>query len=60
MPARPLTPPDRDRFLPDVTAELECYREIGPGIVARVVRETQHKVFAPPILGSKAVGKYGR
>jgi hypothetical protein len=33
--AQPIAPQDRDRFLRDVAAELEKYREVGVGIVGR-------------------------
>ena len=60
--ARPLQPHERDQFLRDVAAELERYRsDIGPGLVARVAREAQRKVFDPPSFsGDRGVGKYAR
>jgi hypothetical protein len=57
--ARPIPPPSRDRFLREVAAELSKYPEIGPGLVGRVVRETQRKYFDPPRFTSGPVGKYG-
>lgn len=55
--ARPLRPKDRDPFLRDVAAELANQRERGPGVIYRVVRETQRKFFDPPNL-SRSVSEY--
>jgi hypothetical protein len=54
--ARPLQPQARSAFLVDVASELAKQRELGPGIVGRVVREVQRKHFDAPNLGS--VSKY--
>ena len=48
---QPLTPTHRDEFLRAVAAALAAYPgEVGPGVVYRVVRETQKRFFDPPDL----------
>jgi hypothetical protein len=46
--AAPIPPQDRSEFLRAVAAELAKHREIGAGIVGRVVREVQRRYFDPP------------
>jgi len=46
--ASPLAPDRRAEFLQTVAAELGKHRELGEGLVARVARDAQRKVFAPP------------
>jgi hypothetical protein len=45
--AEPLAPADRGRFLEQVAAALQD-REIGDGLVGRVVAEMQRKFWDPP------------
>jgi hypothetical protein len=52
--ARPIAVERRDAFLQAVAAELRG-REVGPGIVHRVVAQVQREFFDPPDL-SHAVG----
>jgi hypothetical protein len=57
-----LTPTDRDPFLHAV-AEALAGREIGDGIVGRVVAEVQRRFWVAPELerrGSGAISKYSR
>jgi hypothetical protein len=50
---KPLAPKDRDPFLRALAAELEKrLRDIGPGLVHRLVRETQRQFSEPPNLSS--------
>jgi hypothetical protein len=46
--ARPIPPPSRDRFPREVAAELAKHPELGPGLVARIVRELQHRHMVAP------------
>lgn len=58
-----LHPADRDPFLRAVADELMKLRvgELGPGSVARVVRQTQKQFFRPPSFqGNLHSGKHGR
>jgi hypothetical protein len=48
--ARPLAIERRDAFLQQVAASLQGCGEIGPGVVYRVVAETQRAFFDPPDL----------
>jgi hypothetical protein len=52
--AAPLAPADRSPFLEAVAAGLRD-REIGDGLVHRVIAEAQRKFFAPPV-PERAVG----
>ena len=45
---KPLQPKDHDPFLRTLAAELEKHRNIEPGLIHRLVRETQPLVFDPP------------
>jgi hypothetical protein len=47
--AQPIPVSRRDAFLRDVAAALKHYPEIGPGVVYRVVSETQRQFFDPPL-----------
>jgi hypothetical protein len=56
--AEPLAPTDRGRFLEQVAAALRD-REIGDGLVGRVVSEVQRKFWTPPQLErAKGVSKW--
>jgi hypothetical protein len=60
---RPLSTDDRDAFLQHVAAALAREREIGDGVVARVVREAFKQRWRPPELdgrGNNHGGKYAR
>ena len=48
--ARPLSPPDRDRFLRAVAAELSRYETLGAGIVGRVTAAAEREIFRGPSL----------
>jgi hypothetical protein len=48
--ARPLPSERRDEYLQAVAAALQNCREIGPGVVYRVVAEMQRAFFHPPVL----------
>jgi hypothetical protein len=58
--ARPLPVQSRDEFLQAVADALANEREIGPGAVFRICRETQKRYFDPPICerGTLHGGKY--
>jgi hypothetical protein len=59
--ARPIPVQDRDRFLRDVADRLAEFRELGPGLVSRVAREAQRRVFRPPDLNhDDRPSKYGK
>ena len=45
--AEPLAPADRGPFLEAVAASLRG-REIGDGLIHRVIAEVQHRFFDPP------------
>src|SRR5262245_40452419 len=49
--ARPLAVDRRDAFLQQVASTLPRCGELGPGVVYRVVSETQRAFFDPPDLG---------
>ena len=55
--ARPIPPRDRDQFLRDCAAGLAKYEVLGPGIVARVVRDIQRQHLNPPSMRGIG-GKY--
>jgi hypothetical protein len=57
--ARPLAVERRDAFLQQVAAELRG-REIGPGLVHRVVAQVQREHFDPPVFGSNGEAKYSK
>jgi hypothetical protein len=46
--AQPLSPKTRDAFSISVASELGKHRELGAGLVARIVRDQQRRYFAPP------------
>ena len=48
--ARPLSIELRDPFLHAVARELQSCRELGPGVVHRVVAQVQREFFDPPDL----------
>jgi hypothetical protein len=50
--AQPLAPRDRDAFLRAVCFELSKHGERGPGLIHRVVCETQRQFFDAPIFHS--------
>jgi len=50
--AAPIAPHLRDEFLQAVADALGAEREIGPGVVFRVLRDTQRKYFDPPAFTS--------
>jgi hypothetical protein len=54
--ARPLPVECRDAFLQAVAAELDG-RELGPGLVHRVVSEVQRRFWMPPALAAGAPGR---
>jgi hypothetical protein len=58
--AAPIAVDRRDAFLQQVAASLGACRELGPGVVYRVVAETQRAFFDPPNLEHVGTGKYGR
>ena len=49
--AAPLPPADRETFLEEVRARLACLEEIGPGVIARIVRDIQ-----PRFVDQQAIG----
>jgi len=55
--ARPLAVKDRDPFLGALANELAKYPAVGPGLIHRLIRETQGKFFDPPNLNDGS--KYG-
>jgi len=55
--ARPLAVKDRDPFLHALAAELAKYPAVGPGLIHRLIRETQKQFFDPPNLNDGS--KYG-
>jgi hypothetical protein len=55
----PLDPDLHDAFLRGVYAELTLCREIGPGVVYRVAREQQARLFRSPISDQNGVGRAG-
>jgi hypothetical protein len=58
--AGPLAPADRSAFLEAVAAGLRG-REVGDGLLHRVVAEVQRKFFDPPVLERMAgTTKWGR
>jgi hypothetical protein len=46
--AAPLERGRQDAFVAAVLAALERYSELGPGLVHRVIRETQRAYWDPP------------
>jgi hypothetical protein len=50
--ARPLDEHQRDAFVAAVFAALERYEELGPGVVHRVIRETQRAFWDPPVISA--------
>jgi hypothetical protein len=62
--ALPLDPDLHDEFMRNVYAELATCREIGPGVVYRVAREQQAKLYRPVSedrTGTRqGTGKYSR
>jgi hypothetical protein len=57
--AEPLAPADRGPFLEEVAAGLRD-REIGDGLIHRVISEVQRKYFSPPVLERAAgTSKWG-
>lgn len=52
--ARPLDIGVRDAFLQSVADALAGCAEIGPGVVYRVVAETERKFFDPPDSGQNS------
>jgi hypothetical protein len=59
--ARPIAPHLRDEFLQAVAVALAGQREIGPGVVFRVLRDTQRRFFDPPVDTTSTIrhGGYG-
>jgi hypothetical protein len=55
--ARPIAVERRDAFPQRVAAELRG-REVGPGLVHRVVAQVQGEFFDPPLETRTGVGKY--
>jgi hypothetical protein len=53
--ARPLAVDVRDAFLQAVADALAGCAEVGPGVVYRVIAETQRKFFDPPDLRDEGV-----
>jgi hypothetical protein len=47
--ARVLPPRDRDLFLQLLAQELDKQQELGPGLIARIARDLQRSLFAPPL-----------
>jgi hypothetical protein len=47
--ARMLPRQDRDLFLQLLASALDRERELGPGLIARIARELQQSLFAPPL-----------
>jgi hypothetical protein len=58
--ARPIARDRRDEFMQAVADALGAEREIGPGVVFRVLRDTQKRYFDPLICdrGTLHGGKY--
>jgi len=52
--AQPIAPDRRDAFLQQVAHALEGCRDIGPGVVHRVVAEAQRAHFDAPNLSRSA------
>jgi hypothetical protein len=48
MARSPIAPHLRDEFLQAVAAALVGQKEIGPGVVFRVIRDQQKRFFDPP------------
>jgi hypothetical protein len=46
--ARPISVDRRDAFLQQIASSLQSCRELGPGVVYRVLAETQRAFFDPP------------
>jgi hypothetical protein len=44
-----LTCGDRDAFLKALAAELDKQPMLGPGVVHRIAREIQARLFSPPL-----------
>jgi hypothetical protein len=57
--AQPIAIERRDAFLQAVAAELRG-REVGPGLVHRVVAQVQREFFDPPLETRSGTGKYHR
>ena len=55
--ARPIAVERRDAFLQQVADALQRCGEIGPGVVYRIVSETQRAFFDPPDLSAHAPGR---
>jgi hypothetical protein len=55
--ARPIAVERRDAFLQQVAVTLQAYRELGPGLVHRVVAQVQREYFDPP---NFMTGTHGR
>jgi hypothetical protein len=53
--AQPLAPADRSPFLEAVAAGLRG-REIGDGLIHRMIAEAQRLYWHPPVLEEKAAG----
>jgi hypothetical protein len=47
--ARTLPRHERDTFLKLLAIELEKQQELGPGIIHRVAKEIQQRLFDPPL-----------
>jgi hypothetical protein len=52
--ARPLRVDVRDAFLQAVASTLANCTEVGPGVLYRIVAETQRRFFDPPDLSRGA------
>jgi hypothetical protein len=59
--ARPITPDRRDAFLQAIANILADQRELGPGVVFRIIRDVQREFFDPPELIGSSIrhGGYG-
>jgi hypothetical protein len=59
--AQPIAQDRHDEFLQAVADALGAEREIGPGVVFRVLRDTQRGFFDPPVDTTSTIrhGGYG-
>jgi hypothetical protein len=55
--AAPINVERRNAFLQQIASELAKCDEIGPGLIHRIVRETQRQFFDPPDLSVGASGR---
>jgi hypothetical protein len=56
---RPLQPAARDAFLQDLADALQCYPEVGPGILHPTIVTLQKRYFDPPDTRSDDMIRHG-